>query len=110
MTNEETMEILLKYKEESKEDYYVKRAEALDMAIKAVEKARWIPVSEKLPEEFADVLCSTDSKEVFVATYYGKMNNGTPYFIDNNDMIWEDDIIAWMPLPKPYMEVNADDR
>ena len=40
MTNEveEVIEILTKYKKESEEDYYVKRAKALDMAIKALEK------------------------------------------------------------------------
>jgi len=38
MTREEAIEILAKYKQESEEDYYVSRAEALDMAIKALEE------------------------------------------------------------------------
>ncbi len=37
MTREEAIEILKKYKEESEEDYYVKRAGALEMAIEALE-------------------------------------------------------------------------
>ena len=46
MTREEAIEILTRYKEESEEDYYVKRAKALTMAIKALEqeprKGYWI--------------------------------------------------------------------
>ena len=38
MTSEEAIEILTRYKEESEEDYYVKRAKALTMAIKALEQ------------------------------------------------------------------------
>ena len=38
MTKEEAIELLQKYKEESEEDYYVRRAKALDMAIEALEQ------------------------------------------------------------------------
>ena len=38
MTREEAIELLQKYKEESEEDYYIRRAEALEMAIKALEQ------------------------------------------------------------------------
>ena len=38
MNREEALEILKKYKEESEEDYYVKRARALEMAIKALKQ------------------------------------------------------------------------
>lgn len=37
MTNKEAIEILKKYKDESEEDYYVKRAEALEKGIEALE-------------------------------------------------------------------------
>ena len=42
---------------------------------------RWIPVSEKLPEKFDNILCNTDSGIIFIAIYYGKMNNGIPYLL-----------------------------
>ena len=40
MTNQEAIEILKKYKDESEEDYYVKRAEALDKGIEALESQK----------------------------------------------------------------------
>ena len=78
-------------------------AEALEMAIKALEQ-RWIPVTERLPDDFEDVLCSTDASEVFMANYLGKMNDGTDCFDDDNGMIWEGGVIAWMPIPELYKE------
>ena len=62
----------------------------------------WIPISERLPEEYANVICCTDAKEVFIATYLGKMNDGTDCFDDADGMMWEGDVIVWMPLPEPY--------
>lgn len=38
MTREEAIEILKVYKEESEEDYWVMRAKALDIAIKALQE------------------------------------------------------------------------
>ena len=74
-----------------------------DMGIKALgQEPKWILTSERLPEEFADVFCSTDAEELFIATYLGKMNDGVDCFDDDNGMMWEGNVIAWMPLPKPY--------
>ncbi|MCR5344400.1 MAG: hypothetical protein K6E70_13675, partial [Butyrivibrio sp.] len=52
----------------------------------------WIPVSEGMPNEYADVICCTDAKEVFIATYLGKMNDGTDCFDDANGMMCEGDV------------------
>lgn len=71
----------------------------------------WIPVSERMPEEYADVICCTNKGEVFMATYLGKMNDGVNCFDDDNGMMWEGNVIAWMPLPRAYKaesEDNAD--
>ena len=73
--------------------------EALDMAIKALEQTRWIPVSERLPEGFCKALVSCEDALGLpivpkVALY------------DGYEHSWDcaEKVIAWMPLPEPYKE------
>ena len=76
---------------------------SLDMAIEALERQRWIPVTERLPEI---------DKEVLVTD--GELCRGCSLFEpqDNEDGLyqWEDNYghwyefetwVAWMPLPEP---------
>ena len=59
---------------------------------------QWIPCSERLPEEFKRVLCCTDKEEMFLACVY-IFDNG--YTFDNEErMMWDGDVVAWMPLPE----------
>ena len=59
------------------------------MAIKELEqKIEWIPVSERLPKNNGLYLVYTE-EQLFVCSF----ENGE-FFID--------DVLAWMPLPKPY--------
>ena len=51
MTREEAIEILKIYKSESEENYYVKRARALDMAIKALNQQK---EGHNCNEDYAD--------------------------------------------------------
>lgn len=74
------------------------------------EQTKWIPVSEGMPNKYVDVICCTDAKEVFIATYLGKMNDGTDCFDDYDGMMWEGDIIAWMPLPEPYKPKESEKK
>lgn len=68
------------------------------------EQTRWIPVSEKLPEERLGVLvwCPT-RKNIYCACYEEKQ-----WWIFG--AYWEkvtEEIVAWRPLPtKPYSEVE----
>ena len=148
MTREEAIEILEKYKTESEEDYYVKRAEALDMAIKSLEQEpcedavnrkeiqkkinrlwnsggdkdycmetlrdfvieapsvtptqKWIPVSERLPEEKGFYLVSVKNE-------HNRRYSKSCWFYGNGNWFARQEVIAWMPLPEPY-KVESEDK
>lgn len=110
-------------------DYYLKthtnesceeEHTAINLAIKALEErpqGEWIPVSERLPDDMQKVL-------VWFEYYrYGDYNcmyqtYGFGYFYDgkwssfiNGETGWQDArIIAWMPLPEPYKEDDAENE
>ena len=59
------------------------------------QEPKWIPVSERLPEEMGTYMTTIDYGEYGLTTgqryYYGK------------GLKWGNEcVIAWMPLPKPY--------
>lgn len=74
---------------------------ALEMAIKALEREqKWIPVSERLPEEsdkyIVSALDGTDRRTT-VAPYQPRCKAWT---MTGRMAYWR--VIAWMPLPEPY--------
>ena len=79
------------------------RWKALDMAIKALEQApKWIPVSERLPEENKTVIAST-KYGVYPEARYTK-EDGWEWAYESGADYWVDldEVEAWMPLPEPY--------
>lgn len=82
---------------------------AIEMAIEALEqepKTEWIPVGERLPENFQRVLVTVVNydgyKVVRVAEYYGRQR---VFQIKENYEHWEVEekgLLAWRPLPDPY--------
>ena len=71
--------------------------EAYDMAIEALEQTRWIPCSERLPEEYIHVLCQ------FTLGGMGEcyLAHGLFHIVGGLVMTCNE-VIAWMPLPEPY--------
>lgn len=62
---------------------------------------RWIPVSERLPDKKGEYIVTFDFRKqnsgicVGVVQFHGRVRKFTCY---------NDSIIAWQPLPKPYEE------
>lgn len=87
---------------------------ALDIAIAALERDRWIPVTERLPEVEERYLTAVDFGEgsamqfitarefyLFGCDQYGK-DKYEPHF--ENEGFKGLRTLAWRPLPEPYKE------
>ena len=101
MTREEAIWYLTPIAESASLERY---KEALSMAVAALreqEKRRWIPVTERLPENIANrvlVVCER-SNGVFYAHYE------KPFWINlETDKPFISTVTHWMPLPKPPKE------
>ena len=66
---------------------------------KADAAQRWIPVSERLPEQYESVIVWTSDREIGEAEYDGKQFYWTS---DDNYT----NATHWMPLPEPPKEEN----
>lgn len=70
-------------------------------------KTEWIPVSKRLPEPYiGEWLCCTSDGDIMVLPY-DTPGDGTKECVfykwdDRFDFYDTYDVIAWMPLPKPY--------
>ena len=105
MTREEALE----WFKDRKKMYCLddKCQQAEDMAIKALEQEpRWIPVSERLPEErinpithdYYEYQCTFCSGQLYDVRHY--KYGGGHWWHGAGQM--DDYVIAWMPLPEPY--------
>lgn len=139
MTNEEATRVLKLERASWSANPNLKVAQCLcdayDMAIKALEQTRWIPVSERLPEKdgkylvavrsfcglpsYIDVLnFATDLHKVYAYDFPEQRSLETFWILQTKCGFWEydakwgcnevDDVIAWMPLPEPYKEESEE--
>ena len=113
MTNEEAIEhlkVVLKTCD-------VQDEEAVEMAIAALEgkdtnvPSKWIPVSERLPEEGHDVLITKESfkikgyeQNVIKAKRSVDPRSGKIEWWSEFGALKDKAVLAWMPLPEPYKE------
>lgn len=92
------------------ENFIELSANLIKIVAEYVKKCRWIPVEEKLPEPEKSVLLSLKNSSVpAVGRYIANVNdNGTFRVGDDEDFIVLDlHVNAWMPLPEPYREKTA---
>lgn len=99
MTREEALNIL-----HNSSVYHPMYLDALNMAIKALEQTRWIPVSERLPESLmVKTLVSCEDAN-------GLPINTMVAIYDAFSKTWDCEykVIAWMPLPEPCKAESED--
>ena len=94
------------------DDDYIREKLVLDSYCKGVEdvlkilenmkqEPKWIPVTERLPEESDDYLITNIAGDVEMA-YYAHPKDYTISKGEWREICYEEDVIAWMPLPKSY--------
>ena len=69
---------------------------------------RWIPVTERLPEDFEEVLVYRRDGDMDIAYHRTDEHHwcfptdDDRWLPEDNDRPWS--IVAWTPLPEPYKE------
>ena len=84
---------------------------------------RWIPVSERLPDDrkdcivtfkdgYVDTMCyASDLYKVDEFDFYEKKGKAGWYDYDSEWGYYSrDDVVAWMPLPEPYGAESEDEE
>lgn len=79
-------------------------AESIVSGIVKILESDWIPCSERLPENDESVLATTAWGDVTIAErVYPPINNTCWFIHDGNTNATTDDVVAWLPLPEPYL-------
>lgn len=66
------------------------------------QQPRWVPVSERLPEDRELVLFSTKTDRVFEGRYFDDTTDRQWYSFRDDTFAWNNVVTAWMPLPPSY--------
>ena len=93
----EAMEKLAEFEEKEKCGEWLDAIELAKISI-ALQSQKWIPCSERLPEDNTDVIVCFYSGTVTEMRYWG--NGIFQGIYEHTTKV----IVAWMPLPKPYKE------
>lgn len=89
--------------------------EACRMGMEALERARWIPCSERMPDLIPCKAGTAYSEKVIVWITGRKAMvcvwDGKDWFVPYGFWeVWDKDVTHWMPLPEPPKEAGKDGR
>ena len=74
------------------------------------QESKWIPVSERLPEHYQNILFSTKTDRVFEGRYFKDETEHQWYSFRDECFAWNNVVTAWMPLPKPYEPQGSEEK
>ena len=101
MTKEEAIRMLTRLKDQINFEWAdaQKKMDALNVAIEALKQTEWIPCSERLPEEYTDVLATTVWGDITIAE---RLDDSSWFIIEGYSNANDEDIVAWQELPEPW--------
>ena len=80
----------------------------VEIAEKAVSPYRWIPVSERLPEESECCIITANDGVGHRTTFAKFQKKAKSWDLTGARSYWR--VIAWMPLPEPYGKEDGQDE
>ena len=96
-------------------DEYIYKGKTLREWVELLAQTRWIPVSERLPEDMQFVLMTIRrmsrlyNHKPFITVGYISWNQTAWWCARDGDCtLHEIEVIAWMPLPEIYKEESED--
>ena len=85
-------------------------AETIERLPSVNPQPKWIPVSERLPEDEQEILFSTKTGRVHSGKYHDDDSVNQWYSHKDKCRAWNNVITAWMPLPAPYKAERGDGK
>lgn len=93
----------------NKKQELVDRLAMYEHAAEKEEFGRWVPCSERLPEDESYILVSFENFTMPDIARYEENDEGGTFYPGDDEKSYSSYgffVNAWMPLPKPYREVD----
>lgn len=106
MNNQQAIDRLVKHLEWG---WTGETVEAIKIGICALKETQWIPISERLPEDESYILVSFKNSTMPDIARYKENDEGGTFYPGDDEKSYSSYgffVNAWMPLPKPYKEVE----